>query len=365
MKPQGVSIIICCHNGANRLLETIRHIARQRVPAYIPWEVIIIDNGSVDNSAVIARLEWQKHRVDTYLKIVKEPRLGLSNARARGFNEARYEYMIMCDDDNWLDENYVVNVYRLLSENAAIGALGGFGKLVFEVEPPAVELSYIFAAGEQAPSSGKVPGNKVYGAGCAVRYAAYHKLIGSGFKSLLTDRRGTELSSGGDYELCLALAILGYEIWYDERLRFTHFITRERLTWDYFLRYAHESSKCFNVLTSYNMVAEESPLINLPWILILRNFLVSCKMFLSVNLKRLMTTHEPSQRALYFRHLLFKHKLFAYFLKAHEMVKTHRHILRFHEVCRPQQHVLKPLARRDYVPSLKLSFFSKPSRQLP
>jgi glycosyltransferase involved in cell wall biosynthesis len=365
MKPQGVSIIICCHNGANRLPETIRHIARQRVPPYIAWELIIIDNGSTDNSAMVARLEWQKHSVDTYLKIVKEPMLGLSYARVRGFKEARYEYMIMCDDDNWLDENYVTMVYKILSENSAIGALGGFGKLIFETEPPAVELSYIFAAGEQAPCSGKVPGNKVYGAGCAVRYAAYHKLVASGFKSLLTDRRGAELSSGGDYELCLALAILGYDIWYDERLRFTHFITRERLTWNYFLRYAHESSKCFNVLTSYNMVAEKAPLIYLPWVLILKNFLVSTKIFLSINLKRLVTTHDSLQRALYFRHLLFKYKLFAYFLKFHEMVNAHRHILNFHNVCRPQQHVLKPVLRKEYAPSLKLFFFSKPSRQLP
>ena len=105
MKLQGVSIIICCHNGAERLSETIRHIARQRVPVYVPWELLIVDNGSTDSSAQVARTEWQKHRVDTYLRIVKEPMLGLSNARARGFQEARYEYMVLCDDDNWLDED--------------------------------------------------------------------------------------------------------------------------------------------------------------------------------------------------------------------------------------------------------------------
>src|SRR3990170_1945792 len=115
MKPQGVSIIICCHNGADRLPETIRHIAMQRVPAYIPWELIIIDNGSTDESGLVARGEWQKHRANTYMRIVKESTLGLSYARARGFKEARYEYVILCDDDNWLDEGYVFNVYNILS----------------------------------------------------------------------------------------------------------------------------------------------------------------------------------------------------------------------------------------------------------
>jgi glycosyltransferase involved in cell wall biosynthesis len=364
MKPQGVSVIICCHNGANRLPETIRHIARQRVPPYIPWELVIIDNGSTDDSAVVARMEWQKHRVDTYLRIVREPMLGLSNARARGFKEARYEYIVMCDDDNWLDENYVSHVYHILSENHNIGALGGCGKLVFEVAPPAAELSFIFAAGPQAPRSGKVIDNKVYGAGCVIRHSAYQKLLGSGFRSLLTDRCGTELSSGGDYELCFALAIMGYDIWYDERLQFTHFITRERLSWEYYIRYAYESSKCFNVLTSYRMVAAKKEITRKPWLLLCRNFLVCSKIFISTNLKRMVTRHQGLQRALYFQHLIFKYKMVAYFFKFREMVNTHKAILNFENACRPPQHTLKPLAPKMYAPSFKLSFFSKPSRQL-
>jgi glycosyltransferase involved in cell wall biosynthesis len=364
MKPQGVSIIICCHNGAHRLSDTIRHIARQRVPAYIPWELLLIDNGSTDNSAIAARIEWQKHRVDTYLRVVREPMLGLSYARARGFKEARYEYMIMCDDDNWLDENYVSNVYQILSENHNIGALGGCGKLIFEIEPPSSELSFIFAAGPQGPRSGKVTDNKVYGAGCVIRHSAYHKLVGSGFKSLLTDRRGTELSSGGDYELCFALAIMGYDIWYDERLRFTHFITRERLTWEYYVRYAYESSKCFNVLTSYKMVAAKKEITRKPWLLLFRNFLVCSKIFLSTNLKRVVTRQEGLQKALYFQHLIFKYKMVAYFFKFHEMVDSHKLILNFQNACRPPQHTLKPMTPKAYAPAFKLSFFSKPSRQL-
>ena len=364
MKAQGVSIIICCHNGADRLPETVRHVARQRVPSYIPWELLIIDNGCTDESALVARKEWEKHKVDVSLRIIKESNLGLSYARARGFTEAHYEYMILCDDDNWLDENYVAMVYQILSENLNIGAVGGLGKLVYEVQPPSEELSYIFAAGPQAQRTGRVPENKVFGAGCAIRYAAYQKLVGSGFKSMLTDRKGVELSSGGDYELCLALAILGYEIWYDQRLRFIHFITRERLTWEYFLRYAYESSKGFNVISSYKMVAANAQLNQFPWAVIFRNFLVCLKIFLSVNLKRLVTSQECVRKSLYFRHVVFKYKLFSYFKRFYEMVNTHRMILKFQQSCRPPQHVLKPLVRKEYFPSLKLSFFSKPSRPL-
>lgn len=362
MKPQGVSVIVCCHNGADRLPETIRHIARQRVRPYIPWEVVLIDNGSTDASALVARREWQKHRVDTYLKVVSEPQLGLSYARSRGFQEARYEYMLLCDDDNWLDEHYVDTVYQILSGNQNIGALGGVGRLVYELDPPSNELSYVFAAGPQASVPGKVPENKLYGAGCVVRYSAYYKMLKSGFKSLLTDRRGVELSSGGDYELCLALAIRGYDIWYDDRLRFIHYITRERLTWEYFKRYAYESSKCFNVITSYKIVAGGVGRDHSPTAVVLKNFLVCSKILFITSLKRLMG--KRADKSLQFRQLQFTYKLLAYFQNFSAMVHTHRLILNFQKSCRPPQHVLNPVFR-EFVPSFRFSFFSKPSRQLP
>jgi glycosyltransferase involved in cell wall biosynthesis len=364
MTPKGVSIIICCHNGSQRLPETIKHIAQQVVPAYIPWELIFVDNDSTDHSAAVAKSEWQRHRADTYLKIIYEPVPGLSHARARGFKEARYEYMIMCDDDNWLASDYVHNVYNIMLERPNVGALGGFGKLVYEIDPPTAELSYIFAAGEQAPRSGKVPDNKLYGAGCVIRNSAYKSLLDKGFKSILKDRNGAELSSGGDYELCLSLAISGWDVWYDDRLLFTHFITRERLRWDYYLRYARESSKCFNVLTSYKMVAGGSGIRQLPWLVILRNFMVSVTIFLTINSKRLVATSPCLKKSLYFRHVIFKYKLWAYLLKSGEMIHTHRLILNFEKNCRPVSNIIQPLAQNAYAPSFRLSFFSKPSRQL-
>lgn len=349
MKPQGVSIVICCHNGANRLPETIRHIALQRVAPFIPWELIIIDNGCTDNSTTVARIEWQKHRVNTYMRVVKEPMLGLSHARARGFREARYEYVVLCDDDNWLDENYVSGVYSLLSSKPNIGAAGGLGSLLYEIDPPTEELSYIFAAGPQAPQPGKVVSNKVYGAGCAIRYSAYERILANGFKSLLTDRKGGQLSSGGDYELCLAIAIIGYDIWYDDQLRFTHFITRERLTWDYFLRYAGESSRCFNVIQSYKVVASNTRIHHHPRLAVLKEFMVCGRTFMSTNWKLLISDKASLKRALYFRHVIFRCAIIAYVTKFQRIVETHKMILRFQESChKPQVQILKPIPRKEY-----------------
>ncbi len=356
MKVQGVSIIICCHNGARRLPETIRHITRQRVPATIPWELLVVDNGSTDGTAGVARMTWQSHPVNSYLRIVREPTLGLSYARARGFREARYEYMIMCDDDNWLQEDYVYRVYDILSTRPAIGAVGGLGKLVFEIEPPFETLTYIFAGGPQASQTGKATENKLYGAGCAIRHSAYARILEGGFKSLLTDRKGVELSSGGDYELCLALAIVGYDIWYDDRLRFTHFITRERLTWQYCLRYALESSRCFHVITSYKTVASRAPIRRFPWLAITKDFVVCSLNFLAANSQRLFSSNGSLSHAMYFRHVVFKNLLIAYLIKFRGMVETHKTILKFSERYLASKQVYRPDERRAYI--LRSGFLS-------
>jgi hypothetical protein len=60
------------------------------------------------------------------------------------------------------------------------------------------------------------------------------------------------MSSGGDDELCYALRLLGYKIWYDERLYFKHFIPKDRLTWDYVKRFFQGSAKANIVLGPFN-----------------------------------------------------------------------------------------------------------------
>jgi glycosyltransferase involved in cell wall biosynthesis len=257
MSKPGVSIVICTYNGASRLPETIRYIAGQSVPNYIPWEFIIIDNASSDNTAEVARLEWGKYTCTKPFSIIPEPQPGLSYARARGFASAQYDYILMCDDDNWLDSHYVATVYEVMNTNPHIGALGGNGSLVFEEEPPDWVRSFsVYAAGRQAQNSGPVRRCTVYGAGCVIRKSAYDTLRESGHRSLLTDRLKKELSSGGDYELCLALAIAGFAIWYDERLTFRHFITRDRITVEYYRKYLKESAKCLEVLHPYKVICD-------------------------------------------------------------------------------------------------------------
>jgi glycosyltransferase involved in cell wall biosynthesis len=334
MKP-GVSIVVCCHNGEARLAETVKHIALQKVPDFIPWEFVLVDNASTDGSVKVAKETWARHNSTGRFRIVREAKLGLSHARARGFTEANYEAVILCDDDNWLFPDYAAIAFMILWQNENIGALGGLGRVVYEVQPPKwIEHAGIFAADEQWSASGKVLSNRIYGAGCVIRKSAYLKLMSVGFKSLLTDRKGTALSSGGDHELCYALSIIGYDIWYDDRLRFSHFISKERLTWEYFIRYAHESTTCFDVLTSYKMIALDVNSHTFPLVVLARDLFYCVRRYVRISLLKFFTRYDSDRgRTLLFRHIILKNKITAYFSTFESMVANHERILKFKEDC--------------------------------
>jgi len=228
---EGVSVIICCYNSARRLPETLSHLARQQVVPGVAWEVILVDNASSDDTAGVA----MKHQSTLSLRIVREDKKGLSSARRRGIAESKFDTLVFCDDDNWLDPNYVACAFDIMRDRS-IGALGGVGSPAFETSEPSwfhYVRSY-YALGEQknniVPKSGF---RYLYGAGMVVSNAAITKLYASGFTNLTSGRLGNTLVSGEDTELTLALQQRGYRVEWSEKLKFRHFITKERLTLNY------------------------------------------------------------------------------------------------------------------------------------
>jgi len=235
----GVSLVICCHNSSARLPATFDHIIQQKSRDIIPWEVIVVDNGSTDNTADRARALWDKI-AHGRLRIVNEPLLGLSNARRRGLEEARYEYVSFIDDDNWICHDWIQVIYDVMGGHPEVGACGSESIAECQVEPPSWFDIYKenFAVGRQAEASGDITDTRGYlwGAGITIRKSAWQMISSSGFTFLLSDRKGNMLSSGGDSELCFALSRAGWRLWYEQRLVLKHYLPAARLTIEYLKR---------------------------------------------------------------------------------------------------------------------------------
>jgi glycosyltransferase involved in cell wall biosynthesis len=218
-----------------RLPATIQHILAQKNTSAINWEVIIVDNASTDDTALCAKRILNGGDGIDYT-FTYEYESGLSYARKKGYCTAKYEYLIYCDDDNWLSENYLQLSYKTMSENPKIGILGGRADAVFEGPEPTWFRKFMidFAIGEQSAAAESLSCvNEVYGAGFIIRKAYLDTLYKSGFKSILSDRKGSQLVSGGDTELCCLAKHFGFEVWYNRDLRLKHLMTRGRLNWNY------------------------------------------------------------------------------------------------------------------------------------
>jgi len=239
----GVSVVLCCYNSAYRLPRTLAHLAVQQVPETLDWEVIIVDNASDDNTRNVALEAWS--RVGTVpLRVVMEPRSGLAFARNRGLTEAKYDIVSFVDDDNWVCPEWVELVWDIMKSHPHVGACGGFSEALCEVQPPKWFEDYkaSYAIGPESIESGDITNSRgwLWGAGLSIRKSAWQHLVSNGFFPLLVGRQPGKLGSGDDTELCFALRLAGWRLWYEPRLRLQHFLPAPRLRWTY-LRKLHRA----------------------------------------------------------------------------------------------------------------------------
>jgi len=108
-----ISVVVCSYNGARTIRETLQGLARLEYPRS---EVIVVDDGSTDATAAIAR--------EFDVRLLSGPNRGLSHARNVGWRAARGEIVAYIDDDAVPDPHWLAYLARAFSETAH-GAIGG------------------------------------------------------------------------------------------------------------------------------------------------------------------------------------------------------------------------------------------------
>jgi len=236
---QGVSVIICCYNSAKRLPVTLEHLATQYFSKNIPWEIIVVNNASTDNTWSVADFIIKNNFNNKNIPIIliNETRPGLMYAREKGVSISKYEFLLFCDDDNWLSSNYIEQVYDVLNVDSTIGVLGGFAS--FEPEfPLKSEIADFGGYYCNGPQESRAKNEHwVYGAGSAYRKSLLLEIKQKQIPLLTTGRTSGKLISGDDMELCFLACLLGYKIYAkDDILLFKHFVPLSRQTTDYLFK---------------------------------------------------------------------------------------------------------------------------------
>ena len=102
----------------NFLDKSIQSVLRQD---YDNWELILIDDGSTDNSLDIC-LKYQE--LDNRIIVISQKNEGPSVARNKGLELAKGDYIVFLDSDDWLDTNlfkYVAKTSKLKEIDAFVG----------------------------------------------------------------------------------------------------------------------------------------------------------------------------------------------------------------------------------------------------
>ena len=98
-----ISIIMPVYNKEKYIKKAIESILNQ---TFKDWEMLIIDDGSTDDSLAVCRIFE-----DPRIHVISTENSGVSHARNIGVDKAQGEYLTFVDGDYYLAADYLENLY--------------------------------------------------------------------------------------------------------------------------------------------------------------------------------------------------------------------------------------------------------------
>lgn len=127
-----LSVIICTRNRGPKLTNALESLLVQRDVDPSTVEVVVVDNGSTDNTAEVA-LSFGPRMPYKY-KVATEPRPGVSFARNKGLEEAEGEVVAFMDDDAVALESWLAGHLEAYRWRDRVG--GVMGRIIPVWEAP-------------------------------------------------------------------------------------------------------------------------------------------------------------------------------------------------------------------------------------
>lgn len=106
-----VTVIIPVYNVEKYIHKCIESVISQ---TYKNIEIILIDDGSIDNSGIICD-EYMKK--DSRIRVIHKENKGVSNARNSGIELANGKYVTFVDSDDYLSSKYIEVLYECMINN--------------------------------------------------------------------------------------------------------------------------------------------------------------------------------------------------------------------------------------------------------
>lgn len=123
LKPGMVSIVMPCYNGEDFIKETIDSVLKQ---TYTNWELLVIDDGSKDDSPSIVNKYASD---DSRIKLIKQQNAGSAVARNNGIRHSKGQFLALLDsDDIWLP-GFLESQIRFIRQKGAVCVCSSYSRI--------------------------------------------------------------------------------------------------------------------------------------------------------------------------------------------------------------------------------------------
>lgn len=231
--PVRMSVIVCTRNRAALLERSLDALVHQEGVAADAYEVVVVDNGSTDDTRQVVQ-KAQRH--SARVRYLYEPRPGLSVARNAGAAQARGEIVCFGDDDAIAAPDFVREVLCSFRD-PQVTCVGG--KIVAswpDGEPPewfAPRYANVVGQTSFGETDRWLNGCEFpFGGNLALKREVLHEL--GGFNENLGKKGGNNLW-GEEMDLCHRMQQQGLRFLYNPRARVSHIVGRHRATKQYFV----------------------------------------------------------------------------------------------------------------------------------
>lgn len=122
------SVVIPLYNKAPYVAKAIQSVLTQ---TFNDYELIIVDDGSKDNSADVAAQAIEGH---TNCRLIRQENEGVSMARNNGVEASHGNYLCFLDADDWWDPDFLKEMSKLINEFPEAGIYGTSYTIVNEAK---------------------------------------------------------------------------------------------------------------------------------------------------------------------------------------------------------------------------------------
>ena len=137
-----ISILMPVYNSQDYLKNTVQDVINQ---SYKDWELILVDDGSKDNSRNIC-IELQN--LDSRIRVISKENQGVSSTRNTALDNARGEYIAFIDSDDLVHKDYLKILLSSMEKSNGQLAVCGFKERKVSSNGQVEDLSRVFCPKE-------------------------------------------------------------------------------------------------------------------------------------------------------------------------------------------------------------------------